>query len=274
MKPINNLMTMAIVLLAMVVSGACSTDNAPNDDGQYDRNKEIDTKFLSMLARGEASIALELDEWELLEKVYDPASGIDGEWHESLVEGWETPNYSSLQIIDGLAWRAMPLSDMTGSSILYYPWKYYREETDFDKNIKIAESFEYDADNNKLVIDKCEYDIEKADSKKLVLSETFKANVPDEKTHKKVPGLIKSVLSLIRSKKSIDDNYMYFKSEKEAKLAMTGMMREYFGDIIDLREYADEEDFDNIVFTNPIIDLAAVEADIANDRDEWTSWFK
>lgn len=259
----------SFLMMALAVC-SCSNDSKPEQTGMED----IDAVFLSGLARGEISTVFDLDKMEVLEKNYDPVNGVDGNWRESSLLGWEYPDYSSIMVMSGSVWRPIWLFHISAeSSILYYPWKYYCKETGWTKAIRIAVAFEFDADNKKLRIDKSSYDIEKADTKSITISSTLVREVPDNGDGDLVPGLLKFVLHYSRDSKAPDvDSILFFDSEKDAKLAMVRMMREYFGDKIDLCDYAEEDDYADRIFENPVIDLAALEDDLLNDRDEWHSW--
>lgn len=137
------------------------------------------------------------------------------------------------------------------------------------KPVRVACLFEIDIPNKKFMLDRVKYDIEEARGNKLVLADIEAQMVPDSVTHERVPGLLKFVLSYTVQIEDLDpDGYLYFESDKEAKLGMVQMMREYFGDRLDLTEYAKSIKYNDRILENPIIDLAALEDDIANDRDE------
>lgn len=57
------------------------------------------------------------------------------------------------------------------------------------------------------------------------------------------------------------DKVLYFDSEKEAKLAMVKILREYFGDVINLNSFGN-------AFTLPILNLAQLEENLRNGDDE------
>ncbi len=268
MKSINKTTLFFITLFAVVAFGACSTADAPNEPENKDA---IDVDFLSRLARGEESAVYSLEDMDAVVKSYDPATGIDGDWWDHGLVGWQYPDHSYVMMTGSKAWRPLSLENFSTwtKSILYHPWIYFCEVANMTKPVRVACLFEIDIPNKKFMLDRVKYDIEEARGNKLVLADIEAQMVPDSVTHERVPGLLKFVLSYTVQIEDLDpDGYLYFESDKEAKLGMVQMMREYFGDRLDLTEYAKSIKYNDRILENPIIDLAALEDDIANDRDE------
>lgn len=259
MKPIDKLMVMAIALLAMVAVSACSSD----DDPMTPYKGKIDYELLSAISRGDRSILLEID------SVYTVRKKVtDKEWKETVVVGWSA---SSLVITDGKALRSVSLINTTdGASILYIPWNVYCHETGYDKTYAFASSLEYDEKNKTISFGASKNDIEKAVGDELNISETLEWDIEGE------PGLTKFTYcyKIKPYFKGIED-YIIVKTEKEAKLAMVKLLREHYGDVMRLKA-SDFQKFNehSVLKTNPVIDLAALEDDIVNNRGEWNSWGK
>lgn len=277
MKSIYKIALPAMALFTAVALGACATENAPHVPEDPDEKSFIDNAFLTRLARGEESAEYSLEDVNVLVKSYDPANGIDSDWWDPVMSGWQSPDHSNIMILNGRAWRLLILENLsTGSkSILYHPWRYFCDVADMTKDVRVGCSFEIDITNKKFLIDGINYDIEKAESDTLVLADINTTLVPDSATREKVPGLMKFVLTYTLLMKDINpDEYLYFESDKDAKLGLVRMMRQYFGDHLDLTQYADTIRYNDRILENPVIDLAALEDDITNDRDEWYSWKK
>ena len=259
MKLINKLMAMTIVLLALVTVCACSSEDGPKDPYKG----KIDSDFLSALARGEESIMLRIDSIYNLQK-----KNTDAEWEEAFYVGWGA---SSLIITNGNALESVGLFDTTrGWSILYRPWEVYCRETGYDKTFEIARPFEYDAEKQTVTIGSAVYNIEKADGNELNISYETEREIDG------TPGILKFVKCYVKTAKWIEpESYTVVKSEREGKIAMVKMLREHFGDTFDVSKYYPSEykDFP-LFYDNPVIDLAALEDDLVNDRDEWYSWTK
>lgn len=264
MKTMNKTVRYAVALLVALAFGACTEYDEPVKDDP------IDIDFLSSLERLDGPAVFYLQDIYPVEKVYDPSDGTGREWHESAITGWVSPRHSRFMVMDGSVWRTLKLEKVTSSdmssaekSILYYPWKYYCKETGFAKSVQIVCDFEIDITNKRVEIDKCLYDIEKASGNEFTISRTSESMVPDPETYQPTPGLLKFVLCYIRNTEGVvAGDYLFFDTAKDAKLAMVKMMRVYFGDTVDLGDYADE------VSVNPIIDLAEVESYIREGRDE------
>ena len=257
MKLINKLVAMAIALLAMVAVCACSSDEPDPYKGK------IDSDFLSALARGEESIMLRLDSIYNLHK-----KNTDTDWEEVVYVGWGA---RSLIITNGNALESVRLFDTTrGWSILYHPWEVYCRETGYDKTFEIALPFGYDADKQTVTIGKTVYNIEKADGNELNISHEMESEIDG------VPGILKFVTCYIKAPHPIEpESYTVVNSEREGKIAMVKLLREHFGDIFDVSKYYPSEykDFPRF-YDNPVINLAALEDDLVNNRDEWYSWTK
>lgn len=261
MKRIYNMVAIVIALLAMLAISACSSEEPNGNKGN------IDTNFLAALARGDVSVTLDLDSMATFEKEYDAINGIDGDWQKVIYNGWGATGFT---IADGKALFSLDFLDFTsGSSILKEPWDLYCNETGCDKFFEIVHPFEYDVDNNTITVDSFIYDVEESDNKKIILS--YEQEWPT--THGK-PGLLKSVNRYVVRPNMIDlDRCLLFDSKKDAKIAMVKMLRNYFGDVLNLDDF--DMDYHNNQFSrNPIIDLAALEDDLVNDRGEWYSWNK
>ena len=69
------------------------------------------------------------------------------------------------------------------------------------------------------------------------------------------------------------EKYIIVNTKKEAKLARLKLLREHYGDVMELKE-SDFQRFNehSVLKSNPVIDLAAVEDDILNGRDDWYTW--
>ncbi len=260
MKHIYKLAAIVIALLAMLAISACSSEE-PNDN-----KGRIDTDFLSALARGDVSVTLCADSIATFEKEYDVLNGIDGEWREVIYDGWGSRSFT---IADGKALFSLDLMDFSsGASILKDPWDIYCDETGCDKFFEIAHPFVYDAEKNTITINSIIYDVEETDKKEIILS-----FVRERPTIHGKPGLLKFVRGYVVKPNMIDlDRCLLFDSKKDAKIAMVKMFRAYFGDILNLNDF--EKKYHDRLKMNPIIDLAALEDDLVNDRGEWYSWNK
>lgn len=262
MKSINKFLAIAVALLAMVAISACSTNDEPVIN-KYQGN--VDTDLLSALARGTEAISLDLDTTYTLEKDYDIAKGIDGEWKNVVYDGWGA---GSLIVKDGYVLRPLDLNGPVSRSILYLPWELYCDETGYDKWFEVRSPFEYNAQELTVKIGKLEYNIEKADSTGLNISSLVEREKP-------TLGLIKFVICYKKALYPFDDECRtVVDTEREGKIIMVKMLREYFGDILDLSKYELRFSNDTKFNLHPIIDLAALEDDLVNGRDEWYSWAK
>ena len=248
-------MAMAIALLAMVAVSACSSDEPDPYKGK------LASAFLSALARGDESVLLQIDSIYTVRKKVT-----DDEWQETFICGWGA---SSLVITDGNALSPVSLMNPTdGYSILLLPWKVYCYETGYDKCFAFDSPFEYDAVNKTVTIGTSKHNIEKADGNELNISEILEWDIDGE------PGLVKFTYCYIKMPDTVSpEKYIIVDTEKEAKLAMLKLLRERYGDVMELKESdLKASGFQPLFESNPKIDLAAVEDDIVNNRDEWYTW--
>ena len=250
-------MAVAIALLAMAAVSACSSDDGPKDPYKG----KIDSDFLSALARGDESVLLQIDSMYTVRKKVT-----DDEWQETFTRGWGA---SSLVITDGKALSPVSLMNPTiGYSILLLPWDIYCHETGYDKHFAFASPFEYDAVNKTVTIGTSKHNIEKADGNELNISEILEWDIDGE------PGLAKITYCYIKMADTVSpEKYIIVNTDKEAKLAMLKLLRERYGDVMELKESdLKASGFQSLFESNPMIDLAAVEDDIVNNRDEWYTW--
>lgn len=275
MKTINKMVAVAIAMIAMIAMiaiSACSTQDEP--EPKYKGN--IDVNFLSSLARGERSVIFDLDTLIIYEKNIDLAKGSSNEWQEisDLMIGWSYKSPGALHIISGQSWTPLRLFNITDPSILCLPWDFYCQETGFKQKIMIASTFKFDPNNLVVTIGDTKYEVEKADGDKYNTSTIYETNLYDAGINEVIPILRKIVSCYtIRTKEVDPDEYLYFESENEAKIAMIRMMREYYGDVVNMMDIVDEKYKDNYA-EHPLLNLAAVEDDLLNGRDEKYSWYK
>ena len=262
MKLINKLMAIAIALLAMVAISACSYEDP---DIAFKGN--IDANFLNSLARGETSITLSKTDCKEYEMDYQKYLNGSGKWDkaEDGRLGGSDLGVDKLIIINSRTWNPILLFNKStlAPSLIYEPWEIYCKETGFDKEIYIACPIEYDADSKTLKIENITFSIEKAENDKLILStvgEIYQYTQPDKFEPTKASKTI-----LFYKKSAMEppdmDNILYFDTEKEAKLAMVRILRGHFGDYIDRNHYGH-------AYTYSIINLAQLEDNILNDREE------
>ena len=255
MKLINKLMAVAIPLLAMVAVSACSSDEPDPYKGK------VDSHFLSTLVRGDESVLLQLNGFHTARK-----KATDDEWQETFICGWSA---SSFVIVDGKALSSVSLMNpIIGYSILLLPWDIYCRETGYDKYFALASPFVVDAANKMITIGTSKYNIDKADGNELNMSEILEWDIDGE------PGLTKVTYCYIKMADTVSpEKYIIVNTEKEAKLAMLKLLRERYGDVMELKESdLKASGFQSLFESNPMIDLAAVEDDIVNNRDEWYTW--
>lgn len=243
---------LCVALIAITLSGACSNDSDPqSEDMNFKFKGGVNSEMLSGIARGEISIIGELDSIIVLEKALNATS----DWYE--VKGNKKEGVNNIKIIDGYSWKPMSfLSHCLSPILLYFPWEIYCEKTGFNKTITILSRFEYDPVKQQVTINNNNYDIEKAEDNALTISYT-QNNWENENI------LQKRILRYTILKNSVStDNYMLFNSENEAKLSIVRMMREYFGDFVNVNDYLPEKE--KILY--PIINLALMEEDLINGR--------
>lgn len=283
MKHLFKILAMSVTLLAVIALPACTSDDGPiiNDD----QSAKIDVNFLKSLARGETAITFDADTVVWYSKVYDPLFGevdtLQNGWIENRnmpVDGWIWPVYSNITISDGYVWHKVNLSNSARNfSLVYEPWKIYCKQTGYSKQIYVTCPLKFDAENIAITIYGDKYDVEQADETSLSISQTI-ANTDSELTDEQRDKT--KLKTELRYKKGIKEEFdpeliICFGSNKEAKIAMVRMMREYFGDIINLDDYS----ADNVYLTigvdkRPVINLAQLEYDLLNDIYEFDSWFE
>lgn len=249
---IKKTLVLYVALIATAVLGACSNDSDPQlEDMNLKFKGVVNSEMLSGIARGEISIIAELDSIIVLEKELNSTS----DWYE--LKGIKKEGVNNLKIIDGYSWKPMSfLSHCLSPILLYFPWEIYCEKTGFNKTITILSRFEYDPVKQQVTINNNNYDIEKAEDNALTISYT-QNNWENENI------LQKRILRYTILKNSVStDNYMLFNSENEAKLSIVRMMREYFGDFVNVNDYLPEKE--KILY--PIINLALMEEDLINGR--------
>lgn len=249
-------MAVAVALLAMVAVSACSSDEPDPYKGK------VDSHFLSSLVDGDESVLLQLNGFHTAHKKVT-----DDDWEETFICGWSA---SSFVIVDGkaLTTDASLMNPTDGYSILLLPWKVYCYETGCDKCFAFASPFEVDANNKIITIGTSKYNIDKADGNELNMSEILEWDIDGE------PGLVKFTYCYIKMADTVSpEKYIIVNTKKEAKLARLKLLREHYGDVMELKESdLKASGFQPLFESNPKIDLAAVEDDIVNNRDEWYTW--
>ncbi len=169
-------------------------------------------------------------------------------------------NGGYLRIIDGHSYVA---TDFYGHSIqpslIYFPWDIYCRETGYDKTVTIISSFDYNSDDRQIIIDEIPHDVEKAEGNTLNISLTS--------THQNINGenILEKTVSYytIRQQGEVNtDNLLPFNTEQEAKLAVVKMMRQYFGDFVNVNDYLPADK----AIVHPVINLALMEEDLAAGR--------
>lgn len=283
MKRLLKLLAIAVPMLVVIVLSACSSDDGPKLN--EDKTEKIDVNFLKSLARGETAITFDADTVIWYSKVYYPIYGdvdtLENGWIECRnmpIDGWMWPAYTNITISDGKVWHKVNLSHAARNfSLVYEPWKIYCKKTGFSKQIYVSCPFEYDIEQTTINFYGDKYDIDQADDNTLRISQTtFNSDPALTDTQRDESGF-KTELSF---KKGIleefdPDQIMCFGSNNEAKIAMVKMMRQYFGDIINLNDYSDEFVFvTSGVDKYPVIDLAQLEYDLTNGLYEFDNWYK
>ena len=256
----------AVAAIAVVAMVACTS----YEDPDIAFKGKIDKNFLSSVSRGETSVTYTKKDSRDYFKDIAAANNSDEKWREDReeVDGWSSPLPMILTITDGRAWSPIDLNDPITlcPSLVSSPWIIFCKETGYDKEVYIACDVEYNEDDNVLKIGNIDLSVEKASDNQLTASYIYTISKVDNDVL--VPWrLEKTVVFYERSMLAeLDkDKIIFFETEKEAKIAMVQMLREYFGDEINLNHYGN-------MYTYPIINLALLEDDLRNDRDEDYSW--
>ncbi len=253
---------MVIALLAMIATGACSYEDP---DIAFKGN--IDNNFLRSLARGESSITLTKTGAKNYVMDYKKYLNGSGKWDEEKgdILGGGSAGIDQLIIINGRTWSPIYLFDRStlAPSLILGPWNVYRKRTGFDKEVYIACPIEYDEEAKTLKIKDHTYSIEKAENKNLTLSIISEIYQLTDNYQWTITQASKSIVFYKKSAMETPDmdKVLYFDSEKEAKLAMVKILREYFGDVINLNSFGN-------AFTLPILNLAQLEENLRNGDDE------
>lgn len=264
MKLINKLMAIAIALLAMVAVCACSSYEDP--DVAFKGN--VDGNFLNALARGETSVTFSKKDSKSYEMDYAAYLNGTGKWDDEPKDqlGGGGLGYDKLVIINGRTWSPLELYDKStlAPSLLVTPWKVFCKETGYNKDVYVACPMEFDAESKSLKIGELTYSVEKAEGNELTLSRIGQIyQINDQTGDFEITKAYKTVVFYKKAAMETPDmnQVVYFDSEKDAKLGMIAMLREHFGDIIDLNHYGH-------MYTFSILNLAIMEENIRNGLDE------
>lgn len=264
MKLINKLVAISIALLAMAAVSACSS----YEDPDIAFKGKVDGDFLNSLARGETSVTFSKNGTKGYVMDYASYQNGTGKWDEAPKGqlGGAGLGYDKLVIINGRTWSPLELYDKStlAPSLLVIPWKAFCKETGYNKSVYVACPMEFDAESKSLKIGELTYSVEKAEGNELTLSmigHIYQIN--DQTGDFEITEASKTLLFYKKAAMETPDmnQVAYFDSEKDAKLGMIAMLREHFGDVIDLNHYGH-------MFTFSILNLAIVEENLRNGFDE------
>ncbi|MDE6333559.1 MAG: hypothetical protein K2L77_02820 [Muribaculaceae bacterium] len=265
MIPINKLMAVAIALLAMVAVSACSSYEDPDTAFKG----KIDDGFMNSMARGETSVTFRQTDYLKYEMDYNAYQYRTGKWSEAkeLLDGESTPGINGLTVLNGNSWRPVNRYQIyTGCpSSLFSVWTIYEELNGFNKAVYVSCPVEYNADNKTFKVEDTVYNIEKATDNELVLS-TEGLSYSMNNQHELVPSkATKYIMFYNKAAMEIPDieNCIYSESETNAKLQMVKILREYFGDEINLNHYHGN------MLTYPIVNLKKIEEHLRSGKDEY-----
>lgn len=284
MKKLLKLLAIAVPMFVVIAIASCSSDDGPKIN--EDKTEKIDADFLKSLARGETAITFVSDTVVWYSKQFEPIGDcrpdtLEGGWIENInvpIDGWVWPDYSSITIADGKVWHKVNLQNAAHQySLVYEPWRIYCVKSGFSKQIYVTCPFECDIENRTIKIYEDCYDIDRADENTLYISQTKVNTDPILTDEQRDKSGFKTVL---RYKRAILEEFEHeqilcFDTNNEAKIAMVKMMRQYFGDIINLNDYSDEFEFITWgIDKYPVINLAQLESDLNNGLSEFDSWYK
>jgi len=261
MRLINNIKTIVVALFVAAIMCACSS----YDDPDIDFKGNIDNTFMNSLARGTTSVTFTWDDILEYEMDYKEYQKGERKWEDVTGKyiGGALPGFGKLIILNGCSWSPVSLTDPTTScpSMISAVWPIYCRLTGFDKEVYVACPIEFDAEKKTLKVDDCIYNIEKAEGDNMILSTESVFYRSDEREGL-VPSHARKYVIFYKkaTMESPDmDKVIYFDSNKEAQIAMVVMLREYFGDKINLNSYGN-------MYTYPIVNLALLEEGIRNDN--------
>lgn len=264
MKLINKLMAMAIALLAMAAVSACSSEDDPNDafKGNVDKN------FMESIARGETSITFNLNHINGYEMDYAAYQDGTGKWGtRKELDGPSISGINGLTVLNGNSWRSVKRYQIyTGCpSPLFDVWTIYEELNGFRKGVYVSCPVEYNADNKTFKVEDTVYNIEKATDNELVLS-TEGLSYSMNNQHELVPSkATKYIMFYNKAAMEMPDieTCIYSESETNAKLEMVRILREFFGDEVNLNNYHGN------MLTYPMVNLKTIEEHLRSGKDEY-----
>jgi len=270
MKILDKLAVAIIVVCYAIAFGACSSEDEPNNglDGT------VDDSFFSAFMTGKGSEVYTQTAYDVYEMDYEDYDAGSETWNDFEVWGYVFYGKGVPFVChEGALHAPLPRYNMNktfpnNACLINAPWDLYCKLTGFDKAVYINCDTKLSILENTMTICGYTFNVDTASGNHLVIS-----HVGFGMQHKNgewVPvSAIKTILDYTKreAKKSEIEKIAFFGLEKEARLKMVGMMRDYFGDVLDWTKYDESS-------SEKPINLKLMEDDIRNGYDDDYSYMR
>jgi len=267
MKMFKKFMAVAAACAAIALTACSSSNDEPVAEG-------VEESFFSSLLTGSKAETYIQTDYKIYEMDYEPYVAGSDDWSDfEAVWGHRYYGYGTPFICYKGTFHA-PLPKCNDRlipndvNLINEPWRLYCELTGYDKEVYIDCDAKLSLPDNTLTICGYTFDINKATSNNLVLS-TVRISYRPNADEWEPASAVKYVLSYIKHETSRSDleKIAFLGIEKDARLTMVKMMRDYFGDVLDWSLYEPASD-------RPDINLLLMEDDIRNDRYDDYSYLR
>lgn len=236
----------AVVAIASLFVASCSSDDSDFPD-------EPNIEFVRTLARSDGNVTYKLSKW----RSFRMPTGIN-EWKEvdlSQVCG-AFPIIPSLVIFDkGKVWTPVDLFSLNfGPSPFALPWNAYKKVTNrSDLKLFVSVDFDYNADENSMLIASRRYDVLKFEPSEIVLAMNY--HYYGGEYHNGGEGMDWYYLTPTKLVEINQQTDLGFENELDAYAYILKCAREQFGDSINLNYIYSP----GIIFDDPVVDLVELE---------------
>ncbi len=249
MKTIRLLFSIAVVTFMLT---SCSNDEP--DIPEAPEPYEFDSEFFNSLNQGTVSSGFNLHSWGM------HSTGDTSGFSISDQNPNDLPIHSKIYFTEGKLCFSLDLtSTIINFHPLFYPLEFYRVQTKFDSQYMISSPLNI-KDENKITINDKEYEILSISHDKITMlylepfnlrngTINFRNYLIDYKSYNLDPIKIEKIL--------------FYDSRTEALLDIIKMLREYFGDTVDVTPYFK----DRIKLNEPVFNLKKIEENILAGND-------
>lgn len=229
------------MLLFVSMLTSCSKDEPDANREEFDN-----IEYLHQLTRGEVSTSYNLISTQIFSRyiTFENGKEVWGKWKEwdlsQGIMGLRLPAPDKITFHEGRSWSPFEWLDLTnGFHKLYFPLVAYRKKTGFSKEFYTAYKLDYNAESNELNLEG------KTFTKEFLNENSFKITYNDLGWYTNKDGEIyagdekKYIMQYQKCELHLPDleNILFYDNEYECCMAILKMLRDEFGDEVDVNKY-------------------------------------